>query len=128
MSIDLKDIQFNPMIPVMHMKSAGGFLPDGMVSAALWYFIGCATQAYFTVEGQKTLEGDQDQQVDIMQIADSTMKIYNTSKEEVFNHELIELAKREAARCQLPWDSRLDAFFSSGGTVNRYLDRDPDKL
>ena len=125
---DETQITFGKFYPLQHMQPVG-FLPQTEEAAALWYFLTCASIALAKVESQVTYEGDQDQTVDLMQLAHSVRKIYALdSLEGMFNEALIAIAHREAFRSALPWDSRLDAFFSSGGKAYRHLDRNPDKV
>ena len=78
---------------------------------------------------ERASESAEDQVVNLMQIAESQMKIFGlTSVEGMFNSQLVHYARREALRCRLHWDSRIDDFFHTGGRANRKLDRNPDKL
>jgi hypothetical protein len=93
-------------------------------------FLVCAFQALDRVEKQVTLEGNEDQTVDLMQIAHSVRKMYQIDEsdlEKMFNENLIRAARMEAFRSGLPWDTRIDAFFATGGKSYRSLTRDPDK-
>lgn len=122
------EIHFERAVPAKHMQSGGGMLPNSWESAALWQFLTCAMQALHTVESQATLEGDEDQTVSLMQLATSIQMQYQVPLEAMFGTALIETAKREAKRCKMSWDSRLDAFFASGGKSYNNLTRDPDKI
>ncbi len=115
-------------IPVKHMAPLG-YLPMTKEAACLWMFLLGAFQALDKVESQKTLEGEEDQRVDIMQIATSYMHVYGvTDIEKVFQGRLVSAAKAEAIRSRLPWNGRVDVFIDSGGKNGRYLDRDADKV
>lgn len=128
-TINLDSITFRKVIPVPHCQMGGGLMPDNSESYALWQFLVCAFQALEKVPAQTTLEGTEDQTADLMQIAHSCRKMYELdSLEGMFNPFLIRRAQREAARCNLPWNSKIDSFFTSGGTTLRFLDRDPDKV
>lgn len=127
-TVELKDMEFNQPIPLKHLQPLG-LMPNSTESCALWYFLCCAFQALDRVEKQTTLEGNEDQVVDLMQIATTVMRIYDLKEVDgMFNGSLVEVAKREAHRCRMPWDVRIDAFFASGGKSYRLLDRDPDKV
>jgi hypothetical protein len=98
-------------------------------AAALWQFLICAFQALDRVEKQTTLEGSEDQVADLMQLAESTRKMFHLDNlEGMFQERLIAAARREAFNSQLPWDTRIDAFFASGGSSYRVMDRNPDKV
>lgn len=126
-TVEAKDIQFNEFWPVKHMNPMG-LLPPTKEAAALWTFLTMAFSALDRVEKQATLEGDEDQQADLMQIAYATRIQFGLEDlNGMFGDNLVRFAKREAARCKLPWDTRIDAFFESGGKAYRHLDRDPDK-
>jgi hypothetical protein len=128
MLIDPKDISFVQPIPIKHMDPMG-LLPNTTEAAALWQFLICAFQALQHVETQTTLEGDEDQQVDLKQIAHSIRKLYLLDTlEGMFADALVACAKREAARSKLNWDTRIDAWFASGGKSYNTLDRDADKV
>jgi hypothetical protein len=126
--IPLESIDFRTPMPIKHMAPIG-FLPMTKEAACLWQFLICAFQAYDKVESQTTLEGEEDQRVDLMQVVDSVRHMYGDPDiEKVFNARLVAAAKREATRCALPWNSRIDSFIDSGGKNNRFLDRDADKV
>src|SRR3954471_13225965 len=112
--IDVRDISFAPAIPIKHLFSGGGMLPDSAESCALWQFLLMAHQALDKVPAQTTLIGEADQQVDLMQLAESAMKIYGlTHVGDMFHATRIEMARREVARSGLAWNMKLDAFFAS---------------
>lgn len=128
-TIGVEHIQFTQAWPVKHMHATGGLLPETKEAAALWNFLLCAFQALHHVESQKTLIGNEDQVVSLRQIATSQMKIFGiTDMNELFNAALIQAARREAIRCGLFWDTRIDAYFETGGNSYSVLDRDADKL
>jgi hypothetical protein len=123
-----KNVSFRRPIPLKHMEPHG-HLPHNTEAMALWWFIVCAIQALERVPSQKTLEGTEDQQVDLMQVAHSVRKLYGLDTlEGMFQERLIGLARLEAFRSRLPWNDKLDAFFLTGGQSYRKLDRDPDKV
>lgn len=123
-----KVVSFRKAYPLQHIEPVG-FLPKTEEAAALWQFLIMATQALEKVESQTTYEGDNDQVVDLMQLANSARKIYGLDNlEGMFQDRLIAAAKREVLRSRLKWDSRLDVWFESGGKSYRILDRDPDKV
>lgn len=128
---ELKDITFRAPVPVPHM-SPFGHLPMTTEAAALWQFLVCAFQALDRVEKQATLVGNDDQAVDLMQIAHSIRKLYELPEsgglDKMFSEQLIRSARMEAFRTKLPWDTRIDAFFATGGKSYRKLDRDADKV
>lgn len=126
--IELKDINFRQPLPLPHMQPIG-LLPNTTESCALWMFLVCAFQALDRVEKQVTYEGDADQQVDIRQIAESIRKMYKLDDLfGMFNPGLIATARREAIRSGMPWNTRIDAWFESGGRSYNKMDRDPDKV
>jgi hypothetical protein len=131
MTVDLKNIQWRQPIPLPHMRPQG-YLPMTPEAAALWQFLVMAAQALDRVEKQVTYEGADDQQVDLMQLAHSARKMFELPEqgglEKMFNSNLIASAKAEAIRSRLPWNTRLDAFFISGGNSYRHMDRDADKV
>lgn len=125
---ELKDISFTQAIPIKHMNPLG-LLPNTTEAAALWQFLICAFQALDRVPKQTTLEGDEDQRADLMQIAHSIRQTYLlTELDGMFNENLIRCARQEAFNSRLPWDSRIDAWFATGGKSYRILDRDADKV
>jgi len=125
---DLKDISFIRPIPLHHMEPIG-LLPGTDEAAALWQFLVCAMPALKKVESQTTLEGAEDQEVDLMQIAESVRKMYGLKDlYGMFHARLIGAARRECLRSALPWDTRIDAFFETGGKSYRNLTRNPDKV
>ena len=63
-----------------------------------------------------------------MQIATSVAQVYGVKLEDMFNAGLIHCAKREAERCGLVWNEKLDAWFASGGKSYDFVTRDPDKV
>lgn len=130
-TVNLEDIDFVAAIPIKHMRPSG-HLPMTTEAAALWQFLLMASQALDKVEKQVTYEGTDDQVADLMQLAHSARKLHQIPEqgglERMFNSSLIGAAKAEAMRCKLPWNSRLDAFFASGGKSYRIMDRDPDKV
>lgn len=129
MPIGLKHITFRKVIPIPHMQSGGGLLPDTEEACALWQFLVCASQALEVIPAQISYEGDEDAKVDLMQIAYSARVMYGLKDlEGMFNDALVFQAKREAERCNLPWNPKLDDFFRTGGKSHRFLDRDPDKV
>jgi hypothetical protein len=98
-------------------------------AAALWQFLICAFQALDRVEKQTTLEGNKDQVVDLMQIAHSVRNMYGLKElDGMFNMRLVQAARSEALNCRLHWNTRIDAFFASGGKSYRIQDRNPDKV
>ncbi len=122
------NIEFRKSYPLHHIQPTG-LLPQTEEAAALWQFLIMANQALDRVPAQTTLEGEADTVVDMMQLANSARKIYGLKDlEGMFNMQLISLARREAIRSALPWNTKLDAFFESGGKSYRILDRDPDKV
>lgn len=124
----LDQIQFHRAYPLHHIQPVG-LLPKTEEAAALWQFLICAFQALDQIESQKTLEGDEDQTVDLMQIAHSCRMIYGLADlNGMFHMNLVDVAKREAGRSRMSWDPRIDAFFESGGKSYRILDRNPDKV
>lgn len=126
--VELKDIKFIKPMPLHHLQPLG-LLPNNTEACALWQFLIMAFQALDRVEKQTTLEGEEDQTVDLMQLAHSSRKMFELSDlEGMFNDSLVAMAKREAGRSELAWDSRIDAFFATGGKSYRHLDRDPDKV
>lgn len=126
--IDPTQIEFRKAYPLPHMQPQG-FLPQTEEAAALWQFLVMANQALEKVEAQVTYEGDSDQVVDVMQLANSARKIYGLDNlEGMFQDRLVETAKREAKRSGLHWNPRLDAWFASGGKSYRIQDRDADKV
>lgn len=128
-NIPLDQIEFVKPIPLKHMQGAGGHLPDSMEAAALWQFLLMAHQALHKVERQVTYEGDADQEVDLMQLAESSRKLFELSTlEGMFQTRLIAAAKAEAIRSRLGWDDRIDAWFASGGTSYRIQERNADKV
>jgi len=128
--IELKHIHMTPPYPLKHMTAGGGLLPNQEESAALWQFLLMAHQALDKVPAQTTLIGQQDQQVDLMQLATSARNMYGLKDfEGMFHPTRIELARREAARSGLAWNMRLDVWFRSGGkSYYGLLDRDADKV
>lgn len=128
-AIGLEHISFMRPIPIKHLFSGGGLLPDGDESCALWQFLLMAHQALDKVPAQTTLVGSDDQRVDLMQLAESAKNIYGLKDfEGMFNATRIDMARRECFNCGLPWNKKLDAFFATGGKSYRILDRDPDKV
>lgn len=126
--IAVSDISFIQPIPLKHMEPHG-LLPSTSEAAALWMFLTCAMQALDRVEKQTTLEGNEDQQADLMQIAHSVRNIYElTTLEGMFSETLIQRARAEAFRSALFWDPRINAWFSSGGKSFNNMDRDADKV
>ncbi|KAK0039439.1 hypothetical protein Bpfe_031116 [Biomphalaria pfeifferi] len=106
-----------------------GFLPRTEEAAALWQFLIMAMQALDKVPTQTTLEGEGDLEVDMLQLAHSSRRIYGLKDlEGMFHPRLIDAAKREAKRSRLAWYDKLDAFFESGGKSYRFLSRNPDKV
>jgi len=130
-TVRLEDINFRQPIPLPHMRPHG-HLPMTPEAAALWQFLVMAMQALDKVEKQVTLEGDDDQVVDLFQLAHSARKMFELKEqdglEKMFNSSLIAAAKAEAIRSRLPWDSRIDAWFATGGKSYRIMDRDADKV
>lgn len=126
--VELKDIKFIKPMPLHHLQPLG-LLPNNTEACALWQFLIMAFQALDLVEKQTTLEGAEDQVVDLMQLAHSSRKMFELPDlEGMFNMQLVDMAKREALRSGLSWTSRIDAFFASGGKSYRTMDRDPDKV
>lgn len=126
--VELKQIQFRKAYPLHHIEPIG-FLPKTEEAAALWQFLIMAMQALDRVEKQVTLEGRPDTVVNLMNLAHSAKNIYGlTTLEGMFQPRLIAAAKREAVRSRLHWDSRIDAWFESGGKSYNIADRDPDKV
>lgn len=126
--IELKDISFQQPLPLPHMEPLG-LMPNSTEACALWMFLVCAFQALDKVESQVTYEDSQDQVVDIKQIAESIRKMYGLKDlEGMFNVGLLSRARREAIRSGLSWNSRIDAWFESGGRAYNKMDRDPDKV
>lgn len=125
---ELKDISFRQPLPLPHMQPIG-HLPMTPEAAALWQFLVCAFQALDRVPKQTTLVGNEDQSVDLKAVANSIRMLYQLKDlDRMFNANLIRAAKKEAARSRLPWDSRIDAWFATGGQSYRFVDRDADKV
>lgn len=130
-NIPLEHLDLIQPWPLKHMVPQG-YLPHTKEAACLWQFLIMATQALDRVEKQVTLEGDQDQVVDLRNLADSAFKLYDFHKlndpyDTVFNPALVRVAQMEARSKKLPWDDRLDAWFASGGRSYNVMDRDADK-
>lgn len=124
----MEDLHFMQPLPIKHMEP-NGLLPMTTEAAALWQFLICAFQALDKVPKQTTLEGSEDQVVDLMQLAESVRKMYYLDTlEGMFQERLIQQARREAFNCSLPWNQKIDAWFASGGKAYRIQDRDPDKV
>ena len=128
--IDLKDIHWRQPMPLKHMVP-NGHLPATPEAAALWQFLVMAMQALDKVEKQVTLEGDDDQVVNLWQLAHSARKIFELPEsgglDAMFATPLIESARLECLRCQLPWNAKLTAWFDSAGVSYSIQDRNPDK-
>lgn len=126
--------QHQPPMHDKHWTSKGGLLPPSVHSSAIWQFAIMAHQALEKIPTQKTLEGTKDIDVSLKDLAHSTLAMYNMPSIEdgglgiLFQPQMITLLKREAYRCGLPWDNRLDAWFASGGKSYDQLTRDPDTL
>jgi len=122
------DIRFIQPWPIKHMHPHGQ-LPLIPEAAALWQFLIMATQAVERVPSQTTLEGEQDQQVDMMQLATSAATIYGiTDLNTMFQDRLVYAARSEALACKLPWKPEITTFIESGGRSARDLDRDANKV
>lgn len=112
---------FTPPTHAKHWQENGGLLPTGINSSALWQFCLMAHQALEQFTGQHVLEGEEDITVRLKDLARSTLSMYRMPNELdggmeiLFQPDMIDLVKREARRCNLPWNSRLDAWFASGG-------------
>lgn len=122
-------IRYHPPAHEKHLETDGGLLPNCIESSALWEFLVCAMQALEKIPTQKTLVGTLDTDVNLREVANGIAKMYGLSTlDNVFHPVMIQLAKREAIRCRLPWDSRLDAWFQSGGRAYNLLTRNPDTI
>jgi hypothetical protein len=127
-TVELKDIHFRVPLPLKHMIPHGR-LPNTVEAAALWQFLIGAFQALDRIPKQTTYIGDTDATADLMQIAESSRKMYELPDlEGMFNNELIKEARAECFVCGLPWNPQINAFFDSGGKSYRLVDRDPDKV
>lgn len=131
MTVEMKDIKLIQPIPLHHMKPIG-YLPMTPEAAALWQFLLMAFQAIDRVEKQVTYEGDEDQTVDLLQLAHSARKLFELPEsgglERMFATALITAARLEAKRSGLSWNTKIDGFFESGGTSYRMFTRNPDKV
>ena len=105
-----------------------GLLPRVQQAPALWQFLVMAHQALAKIPSQATLEGNPDIDVNLRDMAESTAKMYGVSIEEMFHPGLVTVAKLEANRTHKEWDSRINAWISSGGRAYNFLTRDPDKI
>lgn len=128
--IKKSDINFRQQWPLPHMKGMGfgGLLPATKQAAALWNFLSGAMNALGKLPTQTTLEGEDDSNSSIRQIADSVAAIYDVTLEEMFQPMLVELARREATRCELVWNPKLDGWLLAGGKSFDHVTRDPDKV
>lgn len=130
--IPVEAIDFARPLPIKHMVP-NGYMPMSTESAALWQFLIMAFQALDRVEKQVTYTDEQDQVVDLNALVYSAFMIYElldtpANRERVFNPQLVNCAKMEARRSGLPWDTRIDAWFSSGGKSYNLMERNPDKV
>lgn len=111
-----------------HHWQPTGHMPRIVESAALWQFLIMATQILDKIPQQATLEGNVDRTANLRQIAESVSKMYDVTEEAMFHAALIDAAKREAARCEMYWNPRLDAWFASGGKSYNIVTREPEAL
>lgn len=122
--------QFNGPIYENHMEPEG-FMPDCVASSAAWNFYIMAHTAIDKIPKQKTFEGDTDITVNLRDLARSALAAYNLPRPEeggldlLFNPDMIDCARREAKRCKLHWDSRIDAWLDSGGRAYNIITREP---
>lgn len=124
-----KRIHYEPNLHQKHMMPDGGMLPPMRESAALWEFCRLAQIALKDIPEQMTLADQLDTTVDLWDITRSVLVMYQFQRvEDIFIEELYILCQREARRCEMPWDDRLDAWFYSGGKSYRIVTRDPDRL
>lgn len=124
-----KRIRYMPRAFPQHVRMGGGLLPDRIESHALWGFCAMAHVALDKVEGQITYEGDKDQTILLSNIAKSVLLTYGIKDlETLFNAELLWLCKREAARCDMAWNPKLDLWINSGGKNMNEVTRDPNAL
>lgn len=116
-----------PLVHRDHIEPRGRLL-DEPPYHALWYFMRCAHQAWKRVPEQITYDDEQQAWSNLMQIVQSCCMIYEVTKEELFDSEVIRRVRAEALRVNLPIKWEIDAFVNSGGKEYAVYHRDPDSF
>jgi hypothetical protein len=120
------NIQYNlPRAALEHLIPQG-FLADTPAQHALWYFLRCAHSAVHRVPRQIIITGEEDQRVDLRNIARSIALAADVTLSEMFSDENYRRAKAEAASCRLKIDHRIATFIETGGGGITIYERDPD--
>lgn len=121
-------IQYNAILYMNH-TSPDGILPRERVveASACWHFCKLAHVVLTRVPEQATYEGDLDQTVSLMRIAQSVRQMYDVAD---MNDMMAmkDWVKAEALRCGLPWDVRLDTWFKTAGRGYDSVTREPEAL